>query len=365
MAQRTNDPSSPQETAPDKINGEPIDSQAMKSFSPIKLIIPVVIGLLVTAYLFYKEFSDKDISRVSFTLGTLLTLIPAVLLMFLRDFCNIYRFRLLTSPEHLSWMQAFRINLLCEFTSAVTPSAVGGSSLVAVFFKVEGISAGRGISVMISALFLDELFFVVACPLLFLFFHESQLWGANQGIAVEVETVLKGVYLLILLWTTILFCALFYAPAHVRRLLHWLAARRWLKRIRKGLEEFGDNLLLSSRQMKGLSIRFWLKAFGTTAVAWTSRFAVVCALLFPFVEWGDQWLVLARQLMCWIVMTVSPTPGGSGFSEYLFKEYYSDMIPGGMTMILALLWRVATYYLYLIGGFVLLPAWFKNRVLKK
>ena len=349
----------------EKINLEQVDAKTMKSFSPIKLIIPVVIGLLVTAFLFYQEFSDKNISRVSFTLGTLLTLVPAICLMFLRDFCNIYRFRLLTSPEHLSWMQAFRINLLCEFTSAVTPSAVGGSSLVALFFKVEGISAGRGTFVMISALFLDELFFVLVCPLLLIFFKESQLWGANPHIAGEVETVLKSVYLLILLWTIILFFALFYAPAHVRRILHWLAARRLFRKIRKGLEGFGDNLLLSSSQMKGLSVGYWLKAFGTTIVAWTSRFAVVCALLYPFVSWGDQWLVLARQLMCWIVMTVSPTPGGSGFSEYLFKEYYSDMIPGGMTMILALLWRVATYYVYLIAGFILLPAWFKRRVLKK
>lgn len=355
MAQPSNEP----------LNHEPLNQESLKSFSPIKLIIPVVIGLLVTAFLFYQEFSDKNISRVSFTLGTLFTLIPAILLMYLRDFCNIYRFRLLTRPEHLSWMQAFRINLLCEFTSAVTPSAVGGSSLVAVFFKVEGISAGRGTSVMISALFLDELFFVITCPLMFLFFKEADLWGANPHIGAEIEAVLKGVYLLILLWTTILFCALFYAPAHIRRILHWLAARRFLKKMRSGLEEFGDNLLLSSQQMKGLSPLFWLKAFGATTVAWTSRFAVVCALLYPFVLWSDQWLVLARQLMCWIVMTVSPTPGGSGFSEYLFKEYYSDMIPGGMTMILALLWRVATYYVYLIGGFVLLPAWFKKRVLKK
>lgn len=360
MAQLPNDKLTPDEITPDEVA-----SSTMSSFSPIKLIIPVVIGLLVTAFLFYQEFSDKNISRVSFTLGTLLTLIPAVMLMLLRDFCNICRFRLLTRPEHLSWMQAFRINLLCEFTSAATPSAVGGSSLVAVFFKVEGISAGRGISVMISALFLDELFFVIMCPVMFLVFNEADLWGSNAHIGTQVETVLKGVYMLIVLWTSILFCALFYAPAHIRRILHWLAARPFLKKRRSGIEEFGNNLLHSSRQMKGLPATFWFKAFGTTALSWTSRFGVVCALLYPFVSWGDQWLVLARQLMCWIVMTVTPTPGGSGFSEFLFKEYYSDMIPGGMTMIIALLWRVATYYFYLIGGFILLPAWFKNRVLKK
>lgn len=50
--------------------------------------------------------------------------------------------------------------MLCEFTSAATPSAVGGSSLIAVYLHKEGLTGGEGTSIMIANLFLDELFWV-------------------------------------------------------------------------------------------------------------------------------------------------------------------------------------------------------------
>ena len=73
--------------------------------------------------------------------------------------------------ERSTWRQAFRVNMLCEFTSAVTPSAVGGSSLIVLFLNKEGINAGRSTALTISCLFLDELFLVLACPFALLLFH--------------------------------------------------------------------------------------------------------------------------------------------------------------------------------------------------
>lgn len=60
--------------------------------------------------------------------------------MFGRDGGLMWRFRFITDRE-LTWRQAFRVNMLCEFTSAVTPSAVGGSSLIVLFLNKEGINA--------------------------------------------------------------------------------------------------------------------------------------------------------------------------------------------------------------------------------
>lgn len=73
---------------------------------------------------------------------------------------------------------------------------------------------------------------------------------------------------------------------------------------------------------------FWISAFGATVFSWTSRFLVVNALLLAFSPvTGKQLLAFGRQFILWIVMTVSPTPGGSGFSEYMFSQYYADFFP--------------------------------------
>ena len=63
--------------------------------------------------------------------------------------------------------------------------------------------------------------------------------------------------------------------------------------------------------------------------------------------------------MVWVVLMVSPTPGGSGISEWLFANYYGNLIgAAAMAAILALIWRFFSYYIYLVIGIVLLPAYF-------
>ena len=43
-------------------------------------------------------------------------------------------------------------------------------------------------------------------------------------------------------------------------------------------------------------------------------------------DWATQFLIFARQLIMWIMMLISPTPGGSGFAEFVFKEYLVPLL---------------------------------------
>ena len=57
-------------------------------------------------------------------------------------------------------------------------------------------------------------------------------------------------------------------------------------------------------------------------------------------------------------MLISPTPGGSGFAEYVFKEYLGEFLPSmGVAVAIAILWRFVTYYPYLIAGALIIPKW--------
>jgi len=66
-------------------------------------------------------------------------------------------------------------------------------------------------------------------------------------------------------------------------------------------------------------------------------------------------------------MLVSPTPGGSGFAEYVFTRYLGEFIPveplllGSVVVAMALLWRIVSYYPYLFIGAILFPRWIKNK----
>ncbi len=77
--------------------------------------------------------------------------------MVLRDVGYMIRIKIL-SEQQLTWKQSFRIIMLWEFTSAVTPSAIGGTSLAVLYVNKEGIPVGRSTAIVMATSFLDELF---------------------------------------------------------------------------------------------------------------------------------------------------------------------------------------------------------------
>lgn len=52
--------------------------------------------------------------------------------------------------------------MLCEFTSAVTPSVVGGSGLTFIYLNREGVTMGRSLFAMFGLLLADEAFLAVS-----------------------------------------------------------------------------------------------------------------------------------------------------------------------------------------------------------
>ena len=67
----------------------------------------------------------------------------------------------------------------------------------------------------------------------------------------------------------------------------------------------------------------------------------------------------------WVILLVSPTPGGSGVAEYAFPIFLGDFIPPGLETALGLLWRLLSYYPYLFIGFIILPFWIRRVYLKR
>jgi len=342
-----------------------IDS--MKESTPFKLsqvFIPITIGIIVIGWLFLSEFDQMTFKGVDFNVSGIGYILLAFLFMFGRDIGMISRFRLMTNNE-LSWRQAFNINVLNEFTSAVTPSAVGGSSLVIFFLSKEKISVGRSTAIMISNLFLDELFFIIICPVIFLFVPLHDLFNASSVITATIGVVFWSVYSILILWTLILYTGLFRRPDLIAKLFLLIFRIPFLSKWYENIALFSDSMISSSHEISKKPFIFWIKVFGTTALGWTSRFLVVNALFLAFSPFNHQLIIFGRQILLWIVMIISPTPGGSGISEFAFKEYYNDISLGsGPVLVITVLWRLISYYMYLLLGVLIIPKWIKKSFTK-
>lgn len=350
---------------------EPEAGVNKKFFSVWKVILPIAIGLTVVILMFVHESRKENLgavwAEIHFTWRTWLCICLGFLFMWGRDFGLTWRFRALTDRQ-LSWGKAYKVDFLCEFTSCITPSAVGGSSMGMVFLNSQGIEFGRATTLMMTTLFLDELFFVLSCPLVVAltpgeYIFASDADAFSHGIKYTFWIVYGG----IAAWTFLLFAGIIWKPYWIKSLLSRLAKLKWLKKWGANLNELGDNMISTSAQLKKKSFIFWLEVFGGTAVSWVSRYLVVNALFFGFMPEDDrwQWVILARQFVIWVVLMVSPTPGGSGVSEWIFSNYYGDLLPSvGMALIMAVFWRIISYYVYLGIGAVIVPGWLKESLAK-
>ncbi|MEI6555072.1 MAG: lysylphosphatidylglycerol synthase transmembrane domain-containing protein [Paludibacter sp.] len=336
------------------------DKKVSKPYKIYQVLIPVLLGLFVIGWLFMDEFKATAFT-FNFTLTSALFIMLAFVLMMMRDFGMIWRFRLLTDKD-LSWKQAFHINVLSEFTSAVTPAVVGGSSLVVIFLIKEGINAGRSTTIMFVNLFLDELFFLVVCPLIFLFIPLKELFNSSSVIVSTFAVVFTSLYITRLVWTSIMFIGIFRRPSWIRHIMLTLFKLPVLRRWYSNVDVMTSNLIFASKDIGNRSYWFWIKAFATTLLTWTARFLVVNAVFMAFShEYINHLVVFARQLILWVYMVVSPTPGGSGVTEYAFKEYYSDVFSTASDVIfVTLIWRMISYYLYLLLGMLVIPNWIKK-----
>ena len=329
-----------------------------------RVALPVVIGIAVVIWLFHDDFSSDTLRLISFDSRAWIGLALACIFVFGRDFGLAWRFHTIASPD-LSWRRSFRVDLMCAFTSAITPSAVGGSALAIFYLNREGVSVGRATTLTLTTLFLDELFFVVFCPVIVLLIPFSDLFGPpeSRGAFLQgVEVVFWLVYAGIVIWTAILFCGIILRPEAVQRVLLRLFSLRWLRRWRERIVSMTSNMIATSEWVRHCPRRWWINVFGATTLSWFSRYLVVNALFWGFVPGSSAILVFARQFVVWVVLMVSPTPGGSGISEWMFTGYYGDLIgSAGVALVLALIWRLITYYIYLVLGVILLPSYFRKK----
>lgn len=348
--------------------------QPLSQIKTHRIIYPVAIGLGFVVYKFIKEYNQESFNLISFTWKSVIFIFLAFLLMGFRDLGFILRLRLLTNRQ-LSWKQAFKVNILWEFGSAILPPFIGGTGVALVFLHKEGLSVGKSSAVVMAVSLLDELFFLLLFPIILILFGTKELFmlGMYNNHA-EVPYFAKEFlyfalagYIIKLVYVLIVGYGLFINPKIIQKLILIIFKLPVLRRWKYGANRAGVDIISSSAELRSKPLWFWLKAFGASSMAWISRFWVANAILLAFFIVPYHLLIFARQLIIWIMMLVIPTPGGSGFNEFAFEKYLGDFIPiefkylPVVAISLAFLWRIVSYYPYLIAGTFVFPKWIKDR----
>jgi uncharacterized protein (TIRG00374 family) len=342
--------------------------KALQIFRFNRVIIPVLLGLGVVLFLVFYNFDPEPFYSIRWTYYSWFWIFTALLMVVTRDLAYMYRIRLLTE-KRLSWRRSFDVIMLWEFASSVTPSVVGGSAAALYIVSKEGISPGRSTAIVMITALLDELFYITMVPIIILIAGTSRLF-ASEGSYLVMNTKLgiQGVfiigYVFIIILTTIISYGIFIRPRGFKWILLRIFKLPFLRKWRYQAAQAGDDIIITSGEMRGKPFIFWARAYIATFFSWTARFWVVNFLILSITPVGEHFLIYARQLVMWVILLISPTPGSSGVAEYLFSDFLGDFIPLGLAAALALLWRLVSYYPYIIIGALVLPNWVRRVFVK-
>lgn len=341
----------------------------LKSFSTGKIIWPVLIGLSVATWLLVREFDVEAYKQIQWTTTSTLWLCLAFSMLIVRDFAYMVRIRVLTD-NHLSWYRSFIVIMLWEFSSALAPGLIGGGFFFAILIlNREGINMGKSITAIMFSSFLDGIFLALMAPLVYFLVGKDVLFSGfnlDSPFGSGIFYSFWLVYYLILAYKLLVGYALFINPHFVKKVLLSLFSWKLLHRWKDDAEETGNQLIIASKGLKGANFRYWFWSLAGTFASWTARYSIVNFLIHAF--HGDRPLhdlaVYGKQVIMGILILVSPTPGGSGVAEYIFKDFLGEYIPHGLAATLGLLWRLMSYYPYLFIGAIILPKWIRSHFKK-
>ncbi|MDD2982746.1 MAG: lysylphosphatidylglycerol synthase transmembrane domain-containing protein [Crocinitomicaceae bacterium] len=312
----------------------------------------------------YRQQTVSDILRdITWTSHSFFWILMALLFMVGRDLAYMWRIRILTQ-KRLSWKSSFHTIMLWEFASALSPGVVGGSAVAMFILNKEKIELGRSTAIVVITTMMDNLFYIILVPLVFLFISPTLLFPADSVTHQGVEFAFWIAYSLFTLIGLILFVSVFWYPQLVGRFLGFIFRIPFLNKWRSKALKTGEEIVITSKELKKENWRFWFTSFLATLLSWTSRYMVINAILAAFLtlRLHDHVFIFAKQLVLWLLMIVSPTPGGSGVAEYAFGELMSDFTHSALLLAgLALLWRLISYFPYLFIGAIILPRWLRKK----
>lgn len=379
------------------------------AFSNRKIWIAVILGLSIASFMIYRSISQQNFIEVSKgqgnyiwidgnhnhiidtsipqdfkkrskgnykieTIGDTLQLINwsylsffwlllALIFMVGRDFFYMWRIKILTKNE-LKWRQCFDIIMLWEFASALSPGVVGGTTVAMFILKKEKINLGRSTAIVMITALMDNLFFLFLIPFVFLFIDKTTLFPAHFSIGKSVEYIFWTGFCIKLILCLFLFFSIFLQPKLAAKFLKSIFSIPFLKKWQHIGIQTGNELQLASKELKTEKLKFWITSMLATFFSWTSRYLVINCILNAFVKMDfiTNILLLGKQLILWLLMMISPTPGGSGIAEYAFGELLSSFSSSLILIAaLALIWRLISYFPYLIIGLFVLPKWMNKK----
>ena len=315
--------------------------------SPVRLIVSVLLSVavlvLISVYTFEPTHFEQLIGQLN---GWWLA--AAVASVAVRVAAGGWRLSYV-SHGNLRFWDGVRAQLAWDFFSNVTPSAIGGGPVAALYVaRDRRIPLGQSTAILLFNILLDQFLFAISVPLILLAAPFMEVFPDSLGLAGETAFIL--LFLGMMVWVSVLGYAVLIRPEVLqtiaRRLFRFRFLRRFQERAAAEMSQLHQRSILIRRQ----PLSFFAKGLLLTVIIWASRFLLPLFIVLSVFGGVDALLMFVRTIALSIGSIVLPTPGGSGGIEGLYALLLGPLMPATLVAPTLLAWRVLGYYLFIALG---------------
>lgn len=332
-----------------------------------QIILPILIGIGIVIYLFTTNFDTQEFQKISWTRHTLIWLCLSVGVVAIEHLFFALRLYVLSEKE-FSFRKSVELIFIWKFSSAITPTSIGGSAVALIVLSQEKLSTAKTATIVVYTVILDAVFFLLGIPILYFFLGDNIIPSTESNFfgSIGARVILSMTYALMLSYSLLFSWGIFINPSRIKGLLLLVCKIPFLKRYRNSAEKLGNDITLTSQEIKTKAWTYHLAALAATFGAWIGKFSLILAIMVALVptlqnDMGLLVLFFAKLATMYLLIMFFPSPGGSGFAELAFKAFMHGYIPNIFAVVIALFWRTFSYYSYLIAGVIIIPNWIRNR----
>jgi glycosyltransferase 2 family protein len=258
---------------------------------------------------------------------------------------------------------AYKTAAIGRYYDSITPLATGGQPFQIYYLKNRGVSTAKSVSVPLAKYILQQIVFVIFVLIIFVttIIQSKNIIGENVGTTVVgvsswIGLGLNGFLILLLLLLSAnrkLGISLIGGILKLLQKMHivknykekFTKVMREVVKYQRTINDFAKSPFVIIVNVVGSLIEL--------IAQYSIPFFVICA--FNGYSSGLWWQTFILVIMVDLASGYMPMPGGTGAAEFSFYAVFSLVITNKAALVWALLlWRIFSYYLYILQGIVIL-----------
>jgi len=296
-------------------------------------------------------------------------LLIAVGFHFLTVFFNTFKYFILIkhhTGKFRFWF-SLKVATIGRYYDLITPMATGGQPFEIYYLRKNGYSGDKATAMPLAKYMVWQISFFLLC-LIILILHSAD-YVSSPLVLICAWVGLSFVLLIFLFVFFVSVTNKFGASVIVGilKLLHKLKIiknyRRTLLKVLKFVKSYQYNIKHLFNNPLVVLGEIFVTILGLISNSLIAYFILLTFCETPNFSW---WQIVCMCCICELASSFIPLPGGSGAQELSFNALLGTFFPDGTFFWGVLFWRILTYYIYILEGFILIIGGsIKNRLKKQ